>query len=116
MLSLKNYDPYEPFTYSDPVIEQMVRKSFPHLYPESKTSFNPLNKVFYFAGKSLGTVKNFFSKTETKVATLVAYWAADAFIALILLLTTTNTVAATVAVALLILHTYATFSIVNEVI
>lgn len=116
MLTLKNKNPYKTFVFSDPVLEQMIRDSFPNLYPDPKQNVNLLIKASNIAGKSVGRVKHFFSKNETKAATLVAYWAADAFVALVLLLTSTSTVAITVALALLIVHTYATFSVVNEIL
>jgi hypothetical protein len=45
----------------------------------------------------------------------MAYWAADSLVGLMLMLTTTSSIAFVVAFAMIILHTYATFSIVSEV-
>lgn len=116
MLTLKNTNPYELFTFSDPALQAMICNCFPDLYPESKKNNNPLLKISSAAGKTAGKVKHFFSKNETKAATLVAYWAADAFVALVLLLTSTSVLAVTVAFALLVVHTYATFSVVNQIL
>lgn len=75
-----------------------------------------LSKTAFTAGRTTGKIKNFFGKTETKAATLVAYWAADAFVASIVLFTTTSLPIFAFTSALLLLHTYATFSVIGEII
>lgn len=99
----------------DPVMVDFINKYFPHIYNnvyENKSfSLRSANAL----GRTLGSVKNFFSKTETKAATLLSYWAADTLIALFLILTSTNTLALTLALSMLALHTYATFSVVNQI-
>lgn len=77
---------------------------------------NPLQKISNTTGRTVGHLKNFFSKTEIKAATLVSYWAADAFVALILILTSPSMIAVILSLFLFTLHTYATFSVVAEII
>jgi hypothetical protein len=111
------------FTYSsdlfsqiqnDPLMQDLINKysSFV-LEPVEKKSL--INKVSYSTGKFCGRTKNFFSKTETKAATLLAYWAADSLIALFLIVAGASTLAIALAAFMLILHTYATFSVVAEI-
>jgi hypothetical protein len=99
----------------DPVMVDFINKYFPQIYNnvyENKSFSLRTAKTF---GRTLGSVKSFFSKTETKAATLLSYWAADTLIALFLILTSTNTLALTLALSMLALHTYATFSVVNQI-
>lgn len=99
---------------NDPAVADYFNKYFFDHFP--KVEKKPLIKrASYNAGKATGKVKNFFSKTETKSATLLAYWAADSLVAMILILTSTSMVAVTLASFLFILHTYATFSVVAEI-
>lgn len=115
MQSINNTTPNVWIT--DDVFSQALYNTFPEFFQvESFDNKNNLQKLSYKAGRSFGKAKNFFSKTETKAATLVAYWAADAFVTLVLILSSTNIVALTISIGLLVLHTYATFSVVNEII
>lgn len=84
------------------------------IFKEPKKNFieKSSNKIGCLAGKT----KNFFSKKETKAGVLLGYWAADAFVALILILTGASLTAAAIATALLIIHTYATFSVIGEIL
>ena len=107
----------ESFSF-DETLNQAMMNFFPEIYKiefvsETKTN---LQKISYKTGQTFGKAKNFFSKTETKAATLVAYWAADAFVTLVLILTSTNPLALAISISLLVLHTYATFSIINEIL
>lgn len=117
MLSLKTYNPYPSPFEGYPQLQELWYSAFPQ-----DRNYNPmeklttLEKVAHVTGRGFGHTKKFFSKTETKVATLVAYWAADAFLALVLVLSSTNPIAISIALAMLILHTYATFSVVGEII
>lgn len=103
---------------TDDVFSQALYNTFPEFFDIEFVDNNKtaIQKLSYKTGKSFGKAKNFFSKTETKAATLVAYWAADAFVTLVLILTSTNIVALTISIGLLVLHTYATFSVVNEIL
>ena len=118
MLSLKNYNPY-PSVLSDQSDE--FRQIWLTVFPQYQ-NYNPMEgvsyagKIAHMTGRGLGRAKNFFSKTETKAATLVAYWAADAFVATILLFTTTSLPVFAFTSALLVLHTYATFSVIGELV
>jgi len=116
MPSLANL--YDNSSYDQAVFNQAMLNVFPEYFKIEFVNDNKtkLQKASYKAGQNFGKVKNFFTKTETKAATLVAYWAADAFVTLILILTSTNPVALTISVSLLVLHTYATFSIINEIL
>ena len=96
----------------DPNFIELVNKYAPEISYEKK---GYISRISYNAGRTTAKVKKFFSKTETKSATLIAYWAADTIVATFLILTSTSLVAVTIASGLLILHTYATFSIVAEV-
>lgn len=97
----------------DPMMIDFINKYFPEVYkPKNNKPFT--SRTAFAAGKVCGSFKNFFSKTETKAATLLAYWAADTIVAAFLLLTTTNLFAITLAASMLALHTYATFSVVTE--
>lgn len=73
-----------------------------------------LCKMANSAGKTAGKVKNFFSKSETKATTLVAYWAADTLIAVLLLITAFNTTTLLVVGTVTLLHTYATFGVLLD--
>jgi hypothetical protein len=116
MLTFNHYK-INPDSWIDDLQAQVhMRELFPELYvTEPSTSKNLINKISYKAGSLTAGTKNFFSKTETKTATLIAYWAADSLVGLMLMLTTTSSIALVVAFAMIILHTYATFSIVSEV-
>lgn len=106
----------DPDSWSDDLEMQLhMKELFPEWYTDSNRSDSIIGSLAYNTGKGIGKAKNFFSKTETKTATLIAYWAADTLVAATLILTTTNPVALTAATALLILHTYATFSVVSEI-
>jgi hypothetical protein len=99
---------------NDPAMVHFINKYFPEVYaPKQKKSL--VRKASYTTGKVCGKAKNFFSKTETKAATLLSYWAADTLVAVFLLLTTSNLLAISLALAMLSLHTYATFSVVTEI-
>lgn len=97
----------------DPAVIQWFESYFPVVQsaPKKNLSLRAANST----GKFCGSVKNFFSRTETKAGTLLAYWAADTIIAVFLLLTSTNPVAIILALGMLALHTYATFSVVTEI-
>lgn len=84
------------------------------IFDEPKKNFieKSSNKLGCFVGKT----KNFFSKKETKAGVLLGYWAADAFVALVLILSGASVTAATIAAALLVIHTYATFSVIGEIL
>lgn len=97
----------------DPMMIDFINKYFPEVY-QPKNKKPVISRTAFATGKICGSVKNFFSKTETKAATLLAYWAADTIIAAFLLLTTTNLFAIALAASMLALHTYATFSVVTE--
>jgi len=109
MLSQSNY----PSFYLDQQFNELWFSMFPDQRTERK---NSVEKFAHITGRGLGKVKNFFSKTETKAATLVAYWAADALVALALIATSTNLAAISLALFMFILHTYATFSVVEEIL
>ena len=100
---------------NSPQMYEMLQDIYPQLFQEAKPKKKYYQKLSHGTGKAVGHTKNFFSKKETKAATLVAYWAADSLVAVFLLLTTTSLIAFTVASGLLVLHTYATFSAVNEI-
>jgi hypothetical protein len=115
MLSTMSLDySLEYLSKNSPQMYDMLQEIYPQLFEDSKPRKKYYQKASYVTGKSFGKAKNFFSKKETKSATLVAYWAADSIVAVFLLLTTTSIIAFTVASGLLVLHTYATFSAVNE--
>lgn len=118
MLSLKNYNPYpNPFEDKTDDFNQIWLQVFPHYENYNPMAgVHPLAKISHMAGRGLGRAKNFFSKTETKVATLVAYWAADTFVAILLILMSASPAAIALALGLLVMHTYATFSVVSEII
>lgn len=99
----------------DPLMVDFINKYFPQIYNDvyKKKSFSL--RAANSLGRSLGSAKTFFSKTETKAATLLSYWAADTLIALFLIITSTSTLALTLALSMLALHTYATFSVVTEI-
>ncbi len=99
---------------NSPQMYDMLYEMYPQLFEDVSSKKKYYQKISYNTGKLAGKTKNFFSKKETKSATLVAYWAADSVVAVFLLLTTTSLIAFTVASGLLVLHTYATFSVVNE--
>jgi hypothetical protein len=112
-----NYYKLNPDSWIDDLYTQVhMKELFPELYVTQDTKpKNLISKISYKAGSMTAGTKNFFSKTETKTATLMAYWAADSLVGLMLMLTTTSSIAFVVAFAMIILHTYATFSIVSEV-
>jgi hypothetical protein len=115
MLTITHYN-INPDTWMEDLTSNLrMKQLFPEFYKleESKT-MNTIKKVSYKAGRAAGKAKNFLSKTETKTATLIAYWAADSLVAIVLVMTTTSTIAAVVAVSMLALHTYATFSVTAE--
>ena len=93
---------------------------YPQLYPTVDmftytSDRTKLAKAVNLAGRTTGKVKNFFSKTETKVSTLFAYWAADTFVALSLLMMAFSIPMLTIVSFLVAIHTYATFSIIYEI-
>lgn len=98
----------------DPLMIKFIEKYFPEVY-QAYPKKSITSRIANNTGKFCGSVKNFFARTETKAGTLLAYWAADTIIAAFLLLTSTNPVAITLAVGMLALHTYATFSVVAEI-
>lgn len=100
--------------FNDPLVMDFMNKYFPEIYTTAPRK-SYVHRAAYTAGRTTGKVKNFFSKTETKAATLLAYWAADSLVAVLVILTTTSTVAFVLASSMLALHTYATFSILSEV-
>jgi len=112
MLTYKNNNTFALDIMNDPEFLTFINKYVPDMYSEKKTY---LSRISYKAGKTTGKLKNFFSRTETKSATLLAYWAADTLVATFLIFTSTSLIAVTIAAGLLVLHTYATFSIVAEV-
>lgn len=116
MLTFNHYK-INPDSWIDDLQAQVhMKELFPELYVTGDLKpRNFISKISYKAGSLAADTKNFFSKTETKAATLVAYWAADSLVALMLMLTTTSSVAFVIACVMLILHTYATFSITSEV-
>lgn len=99
---------------NSPQMYEMLQDIYPQLFEDAQPKKKYYQKISHSTGRAVGKTKNFFSKKETKSATLVAYWAADSVVAVFLLLTTTSLIAFTVASGLLVLHTYATFSVVNE--
>lgn len=116
MLTITHYN-INPDTWLEDLTSNLrMKELFPEFYKtdESKT-MKAIKKVSYNTGRLTGKTKNFLSKTETKTATLIAYWAADSLVAVVLIMTTTSTVAAVVAVSMLALHTYATFSVTAEI-
>lgn len=115
MIALTNVPTSFNDMMNDPVIADYFNKYFfDHLPEVEKKSF--IKKASYNTGKATGKVKNFFSKKETKSATLLAYWAADTLVAIILILTSASLTAVTLASLLVLLHTYATFSVISEII
>lgn len=103
---------------NDPFVQSFLNNYFPQIFETLdvvSTKKPILSRVSYNAGKATGKVKNFFSKTETKSATLLAYWAADALVALVLIFTSPSMIAVTIASLLLVIHTYATFSVITEI-
>jgi hypothetical protein len=116
MSSLVNL--YDSSSHDQAVFNQAMLNVFPEYFKIEFVQDNKTNvqKISYKAGQTFGRAKNFFTKTETKAATLVAYWAADAFVALVLILTSTNPLALAISISLLVLHTYATFSIINQIL
>jgi len=99
---------------NSPQMYDLVREIYPQLFQEAEPKKKYYQKISHSTGKAFGHTKNFFSKKETKSATLIAYWAADSLVAVFLIITTTSLIAFTVASGLLALHTYATFSVVGE--
>lgn len=99
---------------NSPQMYEMLQDIYPQLFEDAQPKKKYYQKISHSTGRAVGKTKNFFSKKETKAATLLAYWAADSLVAVFLLLTTTSVVAFTVASGLVILHTYATFSAVAE--
>lgn len=116
MLAITHYN-INPETWQhDLDLNVHLKELFPEFFVlENTKPKNIVNKISYNAGRITGKTKNFFSKTETKTATLIAYWAADSLVALLLMATTTSTVAFTIALVMLALHTYATFSVAAEI-
>lgn len=87
-----------------------------------QTIFDDINKktlpekLSYKLGQTTGSVKNFFSKKQTKAGVLLGYWAGDTFVTVALIIMGASAAAIAVATTLLIIHTYATFSVVNEIL
>jgi len=99
---------------NSPQMYEMLQDIYPQLFEETAPKKKYYQRISHGTGRAVGKTKNFFSKKETKAATLLAYWAADSLVAVFLLVTTTSLLAFTVASGLLVLHTYATFSAVTE--
>lgn len=116
MLTITHYN-INPDTWLEDLTSNLrMKELFPEFYrADDSKVINSIKKVSYKAGRATAKAKNFLSKTETKTATLIAYWAADSLVAVVLIMTTTSVVAAAVAVSMLALHTYATFSITAEI-
>jgi hypothetical protein len=116
MLAITHYN-INPDTWLEDLTSNLrMKELFPEFYKlEDSKSMSAIKKISYKAGHATGKAKNFLSKTETKTATLIAYWAADSLVAITLVMTTTSTVAAVVAILMFALHTYATFSVTAEI-
>lgn len=116
MLTITHYN-INPDTWAEDIASNArMKELFPEFYVSEQTKLmSNIKKVSYNAGRATAKAKNFFSKTETKTATLIAYWAADSLVAVMLILTTTSTPAIAVALSMLALHTYATFSVTAEI-
>lgn len=112
IVNSSDVDPFKIF--NDPSIQKFMNKYFPEIF-SSAPKKNYISRASYKAGRATGKVKNFFSKTETKAATLLAYWAADSLVAILVILTTASTLAIVLASAMFALHTYATFSVISEI-
>ncbi len=112
-------------SYNQNTISSLTLEEFENIFssifsqePQISNSVkkNSIQKVSNATGRTVGHLKNFFSRTEIKAATLISYWAADAFVALIVILTSPSMIAIALSLFLFILHTYATFSVVGEII
>jgi len=75
----------------------------------------PHNKknIFYRFGRACKKTINFFKKSETKIVTLISYWAFETFLFFIIALSITGAVAITASILLYLFGTYAIFSAVN---
>lgn len=116
MLTITHYNINPDTWLEDLQLNTRMKELFPEFYITQDTkTMSSIKKISYGAGRVTGKAKNFFSKTETKTATLMGYWAADTLVALMLIMTTTSTTAIAFALAMMILHTYATFSVTAEI-
>ena len=116
MLTITHYN-INPDTWIEDIqINARMKELFPEFYvnQQSKT-MSSIKKISYKAGRASGKAKKFFSKKETKTATLMGYWAADTLVGVMLIMTTTSGVAIVAASTMIILHTYATFSVTAEI-
>lgn len=92
------------------------------LYPEYFPSFESyhhsdrtrLARMANATGKAAGKVKKFFNRTETKATTLLAYWAADTLLGVLILLSMPNVGTFLLVSSLTIIHTYATIGVLLE--
>jgi hypothetical protein len=116
MSSINNNNLYSSTINIDPLFDQLWSLAFPlqNVKAQQVKKLHPLAKLSNKAGRATGKAKHFFSKKETKSATLVAYWAADSLMAMVVLMTTSNPILVLFSLILLALHTYATFSAVEE--
>jgi hypothetical protein len=116
MLTITHYN-INPDTWVEDIqLNARMKELFPEFYAnqESKT-MSSIKKISYKAGRLTGKGKKFLSKKETKTATLMGYWAADTLVGIMLIMTTTSGIAVVVASTMIILHTYATFSVTAEI-
>lgn len=65
-------------------------------------------------GRMAGRTKNFFSKKETKVATLTAYWFVETFFYFLMMLAMNPVIFITVLLPMWIYGTYSLFSVINN--
>ena len=116
MSSINNNNLYSSTINIDPLFDQLWSLAFPlqNVKPKPIKRLHPLAKLSNKAGRATGKAKYFFSKKETKSATLIAYWAADSLMAMVILMYASNPTVILFSLLLLSLHTYATFSAVEE--
>ena len=116
MSSINNNSLYSSTINIDPLFDQLWSLAFPlqNVKAQPVKKLHPLAKLSNKAGRATGKAKSIFSKKETKSATLIAYWAADSLITMTLLLYASNPTVVIVFLLILTLHTYATFSAVEE--
>ena len=73
----------------------------------------PRRKLAFKVGRLAGKVKAFFKRTETKIVSLISYWAFETVLFAIIMLNVTTLSALAAAAFLYIYGTYVIYSAIN---
>lgn len=97
-------------------MNDILLKTGPYQYVLVDSTFHDGSRdTFAHAiGRMAGRTKNFFSKRQTKVATLTAYWFVETFFYFVLMFAISPLIFVSVVLPMWLYGTYSLFSVINN--